>query len=410
MGTNYKIFVHNAGCWTRSMDAMKLIKYFILNRCLLVEDYMAADYILLLTCGVTKSAQTYSLELLRNFNKAPGELIVLGCLPGIAPEKLKEEFHGKVLVTSEIEKIDEFFSSFVRKYKDLSDSNAPFLNFAVDIAPKGYGSQDESTEQSTLTIDSKPKEKMGYLRISHGCLGSCTYCAIRFATGKLTSKPIDVIAGEYKKLLNDGVRNFLITAEDCGNYGKDIKSSLDILFDKLSDVDKELDTKWSIASLSPDCLIEFKDKITELVKIGKITSIECDLQSGNPRILKLMNRFIDIDKVLEIVNYLKEVNPTFHLHSQFIVGFPTEGEQDFLDSLNIALKLNADALEFFAYSDLEAAPSYKMQGKISQTDIKKRLDQVRSFFEDNAYYYCWNLNGIFLAKTNYVSTSQLFGK
>ena len=387
MRKNYNIFIHNAGCWTRSMDATKLIKYFTLNRCFFVENYMTADYILLVTCGVTKSAQAYSLELLRSFKKAPGEVIVLGCLPGIAPEKLNEEFNGKVLVTSEIEKIDEFFPDFRRKYKDVSDSNSPFLNAAIDVLPNNYGPREEAAGQNTLTIDLKPKERIGYLRISHGCLGSCTYCAIRFATGELKSKPINVIVEEYKKLLDDGVRKFLITAEDCGNYGKDINSSLNILFDKLSEVDEGLDAKWSIASLSPDCLIEFKDKITNLAKVGKITSMECDLQSGSPRILKLMNRFTAIDKVLEIIKNLKEVNPTFHFHSQFIVGFPTEEEQDFLDSLNIAIKLNADVLEFFAYSDLEAAPSYKMQGKISQTDIEKRLNKVRSLL---LRYYHYN--------------------
>lgn len=163
-------------------------------------------------------------------------------------------------------------------------------------------------------------------------------------------------------------------------------------------------------SYSSDCLIEFKDKIFKLVKKRKITSIECSLQSGNIKILELMNRYKNLDEVLKTMNELRKINPNFHLHSQFIVGFPTETEEQFEDSLNIGLKLNADVLEFFAYSDLESAPSYKMHGKITQEVIEKRLEKVRLFFASEGYYYNWNLNGIFIANRNYVTTLQLFNK
>ena len=108
------------------------------------------------------------------------------------------------------------------------------------------------------------------LRIANGCRAKCSYCVIRYATGDLRSKSIDVCVDEYQKLLEKGYKQIVFDAEDTGQYGADIGSSFGKLLSKLSEIDPGTDVKWSIQTLSPQYAIAFKETLIELVTKGKI--------------------------------------------------------------------------------------------------------------------------------------------
>lgn len=201
---------------------MRVANYFILNKNKIVTDSKKADIIILFTCGFTKIKENENIKAIEEFKKKNGELYILGCLSAIAPQSLKKIFNGKVLSSKNLDKIDKFFPEFKIKFNDVPDAN------------NIYNSVNNN------------KEKQAILRIANGCLGHCTFCAIRFATGELRSKPLKNCVNEYKCLLEKGFKKFIINSEDCGFYGIDIGYTLSELLEHLSSINHDYKVEWFI--------------------------------------------------------------------------------------------------------------------------------------------------------------------
>lgn len=118
-----KIFITTNGCPRRNLDSMRLSKYFKANHCTIVMSPEEANYILFVTCSFKQSKENESFKYIEKYLKYKGELIVLGCLPDIAPNKFKRKYKGKYLSTRTLEDIDKLFSSFKIKFKEIPDAN-----------------------------------------------------------------------------------------------------------------------------------------------------------------------------------------------------------------------------------------------------------------------------------------------
>ena len=112
-----KIFLINKGCLRRELDASKLADYFKLNECSISKNPNNADFIIFVTCAFKKEMEDNCFDILKKLNKYKGEVIVLGCLPGISPSRLKKEFKGKSLVTKNLMKLITFFLNLKLNFK-----------------------------------------------------------------------------------------------------------------------------------------------------------------------------------------------------------------------------------------------------------------------------------------------------
>jgi MiaB/RimO family radical SAM methylthiotransferase len=355
-----KVFIQIVGCCRRrSLDATRLAEYFRLNKCEVLEKPDYADYILLVTCAYKKSKEDECFEEIRKFKKNKGELIILGCLPGIASERLKKEFNGKCLVTEKLDEIDKFFPEFKIKFAKVADANKEFP-FA---------------EKNTC-----------FLRISKGCIANCTYCVIPKATGKLVSKPLKECLNEYGKLIDEGYTEINFCAENVGAYGSDIKSSFAELLNELDKVSS--DVRWAIHELHPCWVLKYKKEILEHIKNKKIINLGCTIQSGSERILKLMNRFVNLNDLKGTLNEFKRINPKLNLYTHVLVGFPSETEKDFDKTLKFIKKVPFDLVIFYVYTEREGTPAAKMQGKVADLAKTKRLRKALDFCKKN------NIKGI----------------
>lgn len=170
------------------------------------------------------------------------------------------------------------------------------------------------------------------LRISEGCLGNCSYCTIKKAIGRLKSKPESVILTELKAALLKKQYHININSSDSGSYGLDIDSNLPKLLNAILNENKKIIIEY-IQDLHPFWIIRYKEEMLRLVGTKRIKSILSAVQSWNKRILKLMNRYIDLEEFNEIMNRMKEIYPHLRLRTQVIVGFPTETEEEFEDTV-----------------------------------------------------------------------------
>jgi len=363
------IFIYSNGCDRRRLDTVKITQYFKQNNYIVVNEIENANLIVLVTCAYKQSKIDECYELINEFNEYSGDFLILGCLAKLNNEKLKRKFNGKMLTTKELFKIDQLFPHFKFKFTKVAEPhNVPY-------------------EKSNFLVKHSSKEKFAIIRIANGCLGSCSYCVIPLSTGKLKSKPINYCLQEYTEILNRGYRRILIASEDVGAYGLDIGSSFFELLTKFLETDNKFgNIEWKIQTLNPKWAVKYKNILIELVKREKIITLECDIQSGNSRILKLMNRYYHIERICDTLTSLKESNPKLHIKSHFIVGFPSETESEFYDSLDVMKQLKLNTIQVFPYSDMEGAESYKLPKKISNEIINKRLLIVKTTFEKKGYF------------------------
>lgn len=387
----------------RALDSSRLHSYFTLNGQIITDTPADADCNIVVTCGVIRKQVDSSFDLVDSFRQYKGELIVLGCVPAIAPAEFSSKFEVKYLSTKNLNDIDTFFPDFTLKFADVPAAHEPYKNhveYDVFKEPE-YNNNIESfknefelsrkffarcvsTVKTKFGIDElKPHEKpdMRYINIGSGCRNRCAYCGIRNAIGPLKSKPIEQCIQEYKKLLTEGYRNFRLIADDLGSYGIDTGSSFAELLDRFAEADKGTNTRWIFEDLNPKWLLMYRDTLLKYVRKKKIVEILCPLQSGNNRILKLMNREYNINEVIALLLQFKKANPLIRYISHAIVGFPTETEEEFNDTLRMLETLNCEELTILGYHDSENILSHNIEPKITQEVIQERLNRVRALLE-----------------------------
>jgi len=376
------------------LDSSILVDYFRNNNYVIVNSPRRADYILVSTCAFNKNAEDVSFKLIEKHKKYKGELIVIGCLPEIDPARFRKRFNGRYLVTKDLDRLDSFFPENQVKLSGLPDSNEPFpIISRIDKFFLKFRLSREFSFKCLLALKNFTKNPFAplnplasggvYIRISYGCSRNCSYCRIRNAIGPLKSKPMKTCLEEYGTLLSRGHRNFVLTADNLGIYGADISSSLPELLNEMSRLDKGLLTKWTLLEIQPDSLVEYKTDLITFIKEGKISTISSPLQSGSPRILRLMSRYSNIDNIVNTLNELKGANASIKLLTDLIVGFPGETEEDFNLSLEVTRNALVDKVHLFAFAEWENTAAIALPNRIDQNVILRRLKHATTYFGKN---------------------------
>lgn len=383
----------HSGCPLRCLDAAKLKKYFYLNNFTLVNSVENADYIIFVTCSVSPLQLENSFETIREIQKTQGELIVMGCLPGANEIELRTIFSGKAIATKNISDVDKFFPDFRIKYHQVPEAYSydietynVFSNIKNDTPYfellSNYGFSRTFFRKAVRSYHFKNfiKSNIGYnisdrcfIITSRGCSNNCTYCNIRESVGKITSKQIDVIVKEYTELLSQGYRLFHLIADDLCSYGLDIKSSLSELLKSLSVIDTNYKVKWSLHGINPAWLVKHYNELIPLLTTQKIWEITLAIESGSDRIIKLMNRHYKIKEVEKVLRTLRSINPGLRLDALFFMGFPTETDEDFNNTLEFIKKVRFDDARITYYTEFERVPSAKIFPKVSEDIVNKRI-------------------------------------
>lgn len=393
--TNGKVHIKVIGCNRRLLDASRLAAYFKANGYEVINDPEKADINMLVSCSFKKQMEQVSLDALDKMKNHRGELIVAGCLPSIAPERLKESFNGRILPTKDLDSIDQLFPDFKVKFTDIPDANYKFSNCTKDAIittneweafKDNFQISSPFLRQSTEFVKKKINTWRGreaLIRISHGCMGQCTYCGIRIASGKFRSKPIKKCLSEYRKLMSQGVRRIEFAGEDVGAYGSDTGGSFSELLREFSAIDQGLGTEWLVPELHPRWIIKYEKDFIEYAKAGKIKSLMVPVQSGSDRILKLMNRHHTSGEIVKALSSIKAANPGLELITQIIIGFPTETEEEFMETLKLVKKVGFGLVFVYPYYHVPDTPASRMEGQIPEKTVGERLLAAKKFLRDN---------------------------
>jgi len=208
--------------------------------------------------------------------------------------------------------------------------------------------------------------------INYGCLGSCAYCCVVFARGRLRSHSIKEVADRVQSDVLGGAREVWVTSQDTACYGRDFHSDLAELLEALNDLSG--DFKIRVGMMTPNMIIDIQNRLIEAFKSDKVFKfLHLPVQSGDDETLRCMRRFYTTAEFKGIVGSFRAQFPDLTLATDVIVGFPGETAEAFEKTLKLLEELKPDVTnvsKFFARPKTSAAQM--QEGLVAQEDIKRR--------------------------------------
>lgn len=210
-----------------------------------------------------------------------------------------------------------------------------------------------------------------WVNIMYGCNNFCTYCIVPYVRGREKSRTEENILKEIKEIIAEGkYKKITLLGQNVNSYGKDLNPQVSFakLLKDICALDGDFKL-WFMTSHPKDLTDDVIDVIASEDKILK--DIHLPAQSGNNRILKAMNRSYTREKYLGIIEKIREKIPNCRITSDFIVGFPSETEEEFEDTMSLVDSVKYDSIFAFMYSPREGTVASKMPDQVPQ-EIKQR--------------------------------------
>jgi ribosomal protein S12 methylthiotransferase len=216
-----------------------------------------------------------------------------------------------------------------------------------------------------------------YLKISEGCNHRCTFCIIPSMRGDLVSRPIGDVLREAENLVKAGVKELLVISQDTSAYGVDVKYRTGFhagrpVRTRMTELCTELGKLGAWVRLHYVYPYPHVDEVIPLMAEGRILPyLDVPFQHASPRILKLMKRPANAEKVLDRIRAWRAICPEITIRSTFIAGFPGETEAEFEELLAFLAEAQLDRVGCFAYSPVEGAAANDLPGALPD-EVRER--------------------------------------
>ena len=344
------------GCPKASVDSERILTRLRAEGYGIAPRYDGADLVIVNTCGFIDAAVEESLEAIGEALAENGRVVVTGCLG--AREELIRGTHPRVLAVTGPQQIDAVMAAV---HAELPAPHDPYTSL---VPPQG--------------IRLTPRH-YAYLKISEGCNHRCTFCIIPSMRGDLVSRPIGEVLGEAERLVESGVRELLVIAQDLSAYGLDLRYRPDFwqgrpLTTDLTTLARTLGELPVWVRLHYVYPYPHVDQLIPLMAEGMILPyLDMPLQHGSPAVLKAMRRPAAAEGVLERLARWRAQCPELVLRSTFIVGFPGETEADFETLLAFIRDARLDRVGCFAYSPVEGAAANALPNPVPEPIKQERL-------------------------------------
>jgi len=347
------VFLKSFGCSTNLADGEVMAGCLARAGYVLVDSLAGADVVVYNTCAVKGPTENRMIDLLKRVPKSK-KLIVVGCLPLINFERLQREasFDG-VAGPALGERIVDIVEAVLKGDKVV----------ALE------GAERAKPDMHLPRVRLNPV--IGIIPISYGCLGSCAYCCVVFARGRLRSYSVSEIVERVKMDLAEGVREFWLTSQDTACYGLDLGTSLPELVEAVCRVEGNF--KVRIGMMTPNMALKILDRLVKAYENDKVFKfLHLPVQSGDDKILQRMRRFYTADDFRHIIEVFRSVFPKMTIATDVICGFPGETREAFERTVQLIRDIKPDVVnvsKFFARPRTIAA---QMRDIVPFSEIKAR--------------------------------------
>ena len=352
-----KVFFKTFGCRTNIYDTQIMIDS--LSDFEVVGDEKYADLIVVNSCTVTNGADSGVRNYINSVSKEGKKVILAGCGAFSKGEELfKEKKVFGVMGHSEKENINT-----------LLKNQMEFFQIG-----------DLHSLDKTIVSDYRGKSK-AFIKIQEGCNFRCSYCIIPYVRGDARSQDEELILEQIRKLAFNGYGEFVLTGTNIGSYGRDKKSSLGKLVQKIASIRGV--RRIRLGSIEP---IQIDESFKEILQEPWLERhLHIALQHTSKQMLALMRRRNQVDKDLVLFEELASLG--FALGTDFITGHPGETEEIWEEALGTLKKFPLTHLHAFTYSKRDGTPSASMKPQIRGDIAKQRLKEIEQIVHEKNYEF-----------------------
>ena len=363
LGANMRFYFATLGCPKNIVDSEMMAELLCQAGHVMVQKPRRADVLICNTCGFIEPAREESYTVLRELAAIKTRrqwLVAAGCLAQRYGDEVRRQVPqvDAIIGTQSWPEIATLFERLDRRHRRPYDLLKQEGNLIASVRRR-------ATTGSTA-----------YLKISDGCDASCAFCAIPLIKGPQRSKPLTEIVREARELVEEGVREIVLIAQDTTAYGRDL-GHVDGLPGLLQTVAESLPGIGWLRILYAYPQHVTPQLIETMVKYPRICRyLDLPLQHGHPDVLRRMRRSHNVGAVYDLIASLREALPDIALRSSFIVGYPGETEVEFEALLDFMKSIAFDKVGIFAYSAEEGTPAASQPGQLAPEMIAERHDRA----------------------------------
>ena len=326
----------------------------------------SAELIIVNTCGFVEASKEESIQSILEASeyKEKGQcetLAVVGCLS----QRYKTELKTLIPEIDFISGTSDFhqIAQLLEKKEEIYFGD-----------PKNNGKpQFIRDHQIERVLSQAPYSN--YVKISEGCVKMCSFCIIPYLRGPLKSRPIEDIIHEINFLSSKGIKEINLVAQDLTDYGRDL-SFKKRLIDVLKAIEEIPNAPWiRLLYCYPE---NFTEDLIDFLSVSKVILpyIDIPFQHANNRILKLMNRRTNQQDMKNLISKLRSKIPNISLRTTFIVGFPSETEEEFNELIAFIKEIQFDHIGVFTYSHEQGTKAYLLNDDIDEKIKNKRKKEL----------------------------------
>ena len=370
-----KLGLISLGCPKNLVDSEVMLGIIEKYHIEITNDPEAAEIIIVNTCGFIESAKQESIDTILSMAAYKTEgccryLIVTGCLAQRYAQELFQDMPevDAIVGTNVYKDIAQVIERVMQGQRVLHLSETDFEKINLEGL---QGNERNLPDPRKLTTP----PYMAYLKIAEGCDNFCSFCAIPLIRGRYTSKPYEQIMAEARELVERGVKELIVIAQDTTRYGQDLYGKLR-LAELLHDLNALPGLKWIRVLYSyPNT---FTDELIEAyATLPKVCHyVDLPLQHASDRLLHAMRRRDKLSETEKLLKKLRERIPDIVIRTTFIVGFPGETEEDFAILKEFVTEQKFENAGVFQYSQEENTVAATLPEQIPEEIKQERYDEL----------------------------------
>ena len=351
-----KFYIYNLGCKVNSYES-NVMKEALEDAGYIYGNEDDSDIYIINTCTVTNTSDNKSLKVIRRVlrNHPNSITIACGCMTQVNSLYLKE-MNVKVIIGNKGKsKIVYYINEYLKTKKQI-----------IDITDF----KDDKFEDMCLNNFNKTR---AFVKVEDGCENFCSYCIIPYARGPVRSKDPELVIKEVSNLIESGHKEIVLTGIHTGHYGSDINYSFAKLLKRLVSINGL--ERLRISSIE---ITEITDEVLDVLKNNSnlVSHMHIPLQSGSNEILKLMNRKYDKKYFIDKIEKLRNIRPDISITTDVIVGFPSETEELFNETIDTIKKIGFSKIHVFPFSLRKNTKAESIPNHVDDVTKKKRVKEL----------------------------------
>ena len=377
-----KIWVEAYGCSASFADSEMISGLIVNGGHTLARNSSESDLNLIVTCSVKDATANKMIYRIKKLKTKP--LVVAGCLPK-AEKKTVEKFseNASMLGPNSLGKTIQVIESTLKGKKTVA------------------------LEDTDLSKVGLPKVRLnptiGIIEIANGCKSECTFCQTKLSKGDLNSYRIGDIVRQVGQEIKEGCKEVWLSSTDNGCYGFDIDADLPTLVDSVSEIPN--DFKIRIGMMNPMYMPRIRDGLLKSFENDKVFKfLHVPVQSGSDKVLNDMKRGHTAKTFMDVVSSFRSKFPNFTISTDIIVGFPSESEADFAETIELLEKTRPDIVNLSKYSKRPGTEAATWK-QVDVSEVRRRSKQVfelsrKISYQNNKKWIGWNGDVLFDERNN----------